>query len=102
MMSLLERANPQLRDLVSYVPGKPIEDVARELGLQPEQIVKLASKENPIGPSPNAVAAMRGAWDQAHYYPDGGGYHLRTAIAQKFGLTIDNVMLGNGSNEIIE
>lgn len=102
MTNLFERANEQLRDLVSYVPGKPIEDVARELGLQPEQIVKLASNENPIGPSPKAVAAMREALEKAHYYPDGGGYHLRSAIAQKFELTIDNVMLGNGSNEIIE
>jgi histidinol-phosphate aminotransferase len=102
MTNLFERANEQLRDLVSYVPGKPIEDVARELGLEPDQIVKLASNENPLGPSPKAVVAMRAALEKAHFYPDGGGYHLRSAIARKFGLTIDQVMLGNGSNEIIE
>jgi histidinol-phosphate aminotransferase len=102
MTNLFERANEQLRELVSYVPGKPIEDVARELGLEPDQIVKLASNENPLGPSPKAVVAMRAALEKAHFYPDGGGYHLRSAIARKFGLTIDQVMLGNGSNEIIE
>ena len=56
---ILEKANPWLHDLVSYIPGKPIEDVARELGLEPSQIVKLASNENPIGPSPLAVQAMQ-------------------------------------------
>jgi histidinol-phosphate aminotransferase len=99
---LLARANPWLNDIVSYIPGKPIDDVARELGLPPEKIVKLASNENPIGPSPKAVAAMTEALAKAHFYPDGGGYHLRTAIARKFGLDISNVILGNGSIEIIE
>ncbi|MBV9674062.1 MAG: histidinol-phosphate transaminase [Verrucomicrobia bacterium] len=102
MESLFDRANPHLRDIVSYVPGKPVEDVARELGIEPDQIVKLASNENPIGPSPKAVAAMQNALERAHFYPDGGGYHLRKAIAERFGLTLENVILGNGSNEIIE
>src|SRR5260370_13687458 len=102
MNQIFEKANQWLNDLVSYVPGKPIEDVARELGLQPSQIVKLASNENPLGPSPIAVIAMQEALLKAHFYPDGGGHHLRVGIAQKFGLSIDNVMLGNGSNEIIE
>lgn len=101
-MSIWDLANPQLRDLVSYEPGKPIEDVAREIGLQPEQIIKLASNENPLGPSPRALEAMRAALDRAHFYPDGGGYYLREAIAEKFGLERKNVILGNGSNEIIE
>jgi histidinol-phosphate/aromatic aminotransferase/cobyric acid decarboxylase-like protein len=68
-------------------PGKPIEDVARELGLKPDEIIKLASNENPLGPSPKALAAMRDALDRAHFYPDGGGFYLREAIAKKFGLT---------------
>jgi histidinol-phosphate aminotransferase len=102
MNQIFEKANQWLNDLVSYIPGKPIEDVARELGLEPGQIVKLASNENPLGPSPIAVEAMRQALLTAHLYPDGGGYHLRVGIAQKFGLTTDNVILGNGSNEIIE
>ena len=95
-------ANPHLRELVNYEPGKPIEDLARELGLRPADIIKLASNENPLGPSPLAVAAMRDALARANFYPDGGGYYLREAIAAKFGLRRENVILGNGSNEIIE
>ncbi len=102
MNQIFENANEWLNDLVVYVPGKPIEDVARELGLEPSQIVKLASNENPLGPSPLAVQAMKQALDKAHFYPDGGGYHLRLGIAEKYDVSIDNVMLGNGSNEIIE
>ncbi len=102
MTSLWQQANAQLRDLVSYEPGKPVEDLARELGLAPGDIVKLASNENPLGPSPLALDAMRAALERAHFYPDGGGYYLREAIAEKFGLRRENVILGNGSNEIIE
>jgi len=102
LMSIWNYANRQLRDLEVYEPGKPIEDVARELGLKPEEIIKLASNENPLGPSPKALEAMRTALERAHFYPDGGGYYLREAIAEKFGLKRENVILGNGSNEIIE
>jgi histidinol-phosphate aminotransferase len=101
-MSIWNYANPQLRDLEVYEPGKPIEDVARELGLKPNEIIKLASNENPLGPSPKALDAMRETLERAHFYPDGGGYYLREAIAEKFGLKRENVILGNGSNEIIE
>ncbi len=101
-MSIWNYANPQLRELISYEPGKPVEDVARELGLKPSEIIKLASNENPLGPSPKALEAMREALERSHFYPDGGGYYLREAIAQKFDLKRENVILGNGSNEIIE
>ena len=101
-MSIWNQANPWLRELVSYEPGKPIEDVARELGLQPHEIIKLASNENPLGPSPKALVAMREALERSHFYPDGGGYYLREAIAEKCGLKRENVILGCGSNEIIE
>lgn len=97
-----EFANPHLRELVAYEPGKPVEDVARKLGLDPAKIVKLASNENPIGPSPLAVEAMRNFLEGTHFYPDGGGYHLRNAIAERVGLSRSEVILGNGSNEIIE
>jgi histidinol-phosphate aminotransferase len=100
--SIWNLANSQLRDLVSYEPGKPVEDVARELGLKPADIIKLASNENPLGPSPKALAAMREALERVHFYPDGGGFYLREAIADQFGFTRENVILGNGSNEIIE
>jgi histidinol-phosphate aminotransferase len=101
-MSLWNTAHPWLRELVSYEPGKPIEDVARELGLKPADIIKLASNENPLGPSPKALAAMHDMLGRAHFYPDGGGYYLREGIAQKLGLKRENVILGCGSNEIIE
>lgn len=102
VISLHDLANRELLDLVPYEPGKPVDDVARELGLDPASIIKLASNENPIGPSPLAMAAMHKAIDTCHFYPDGGGFHLRNAIAHAFGLGRENVVLGNGSNEIIE
>jgi histidinol-phosphate aminotransferase len=101
-MTIDSYANRFVCDLVAYEPGKPIDETARELGLEPSQIVKVASNENPLGPSPLAKAAMRDALEEAHIYPDGGGYRLRTAIAESLDLSRDNVILGNGSNEIIE
>jgi histidinol-phosphate aminotransferase len=102
MISIWDRANPQLRDLAVYEPGKPIEETARELNVPPNEIVKLASNENPLGPSPKAVAAMRNAIDSVQLYPDGGGLRLREALAAKLGLKRENIILGNGSNEVIE
>ncbi len=101
-MSLWEHANPALQDLVSYEPGKPVEDLARELGIAPGEIIKLASNENPLGPSHKAMEAMRTMIERAHFYPDGGGYYLREALAAKHGVQRENIILGNGSNEIIE
>ena len=102
MTSIWDRANPQLRDLAVYEPGKPIEETARELGVHPREIIKLASNENPLGPSPLAVGAMQNALDSAELYPDGGGFLLRNALAAELGCALDNIILGNGSNEIIE
>ncbi len=101
-MTIDRYANRFVCDLVAYEPGKPIDETARELGLDPAQIVKVASNENPLGPSPLAKSAMREAMEEAHIYPDGGGYKLRSAIADTFGLDRSNIVLGNGSNEIIE
>ncbi len=101
-MTIDQYANRFVCDLVAYEPGKPIDETARELGLDPSQIVKVASNENPLGPSPLAKIAMREALEDAHIYPDGGGYRLRSAIAESFGMELSNVVLGNGSNEIIE
>ncbi len=101
-MSIQGNANQWVRDLVPYEPGKPIEETAREFGLEPDQIIKLASNENPFGPSPKAQEAMRWEVTRSHFYPDGGGYYLRTALAEKHGVDFSNVILGNGSNEIIE
>src|ERR1700693_4541500 len=102
MTSIWDRANPQLHALGVYEPGKPIEETARELGVRPDEIIKLASNENPLGPSPKAVAAMRAAVDSAQLYPDGGGFLLRSALGVKLGWARENIILGNGSNEIIE
>ena len=102
MTSIWDLANPQLRDLAVYEPGKPIEETAREFGIDPTEIVKLASNENPLGPSPKALHAMHAALDSAHLYPDGSGFYLCKAIGTKLGLKPENVILGNGSNEVIE
>jgi histidinol-phosphate aminotransferase len=93
---------PWLKDLPVYSPGKPIEEVARELGLEPDGIIKLASNENPLGPSRLALAAMRKALSNVNLYPDGSAFYLKQKLAAKLGLTPAHLILGNGSNEIIE
>jgi histidinol-phosphate aminotransferase len=119
-------ANQYVCDVPVYEPGRPIEEVAREMGLNPKSIIKLASNENPLGPSPKAVVAMRKALATSHLYPDGGGFYLRQGLAKKLNdsgrapsaalragsarpsesgrpsISIDNIILGAGSNEIIE
>jgi histidinol-phosphate aminotransferase len=102
MTSLWHLANAQLRSLAVYEPGKPIEEMARELNVDPSDIVKLTSNENPLGPSPRAIAAMQRAINSAHMYPDGSGLYLRNALARRLRLERNNIILGNGSNEIIE
>ncbi|MBM3859930.1 MAG: histidinol-phosphate transaminase [Verrucomicrobia bacterium] len=101
-MNYSRLANQFICDVPVYEPGRPIEEVAREHGLDPRRIVKLASNENALGPSPKAVAAMRAALKTAHLYPDGSGFYLRRALAKKLGVGMDNIILGCGSNEIIE
>src|SRR5881396_2666923 len=85
MSSIWDLANSQLRDLAVYEPGKPIEETARELGADAASIIKLASNENPLGPSPKALEALHAALPTAHLYPDGGGYYLGEALAAKLG-----------------
>jgi len=94
--------NPALKNLPVYQPGRPIEEVAREVGLPAAEIIKLASNENPLGPSPLALAAMEMALKQVNLYPDGNGFYLKQKLAQKFGVEPANLILGNGSNDIIE
>jgi histidinol-phosphate aminotransferase len=94
--------NPSLAQLPTYVPGRPIEEVAREFGLNVEAVIKLASNENPLGPSPLALAAMGRALKDLHFYPDGNSSYLKKALAQKLYVEPANLVLGNGSNEIIE
>ncbi|MBC8097303.1 MAG: histidinol-phosphate transaminase [Akkermansiaceae bacterium] len=94
--------NPALKDLPVYQPGRPIEEVARELGMPASDIIKLASNENPLGPSPAALKAMQQVLANINLYPDGNAFYLKQKIAAKLGVERANVMLGNGSNEIIE
>ena len=101
-MTLSELVNPSVLTQPVYEPGKPIEDVARELGLDPAGIVKLASNENPLGASPLAVAAAIRALAHAELYPDGGAFALRQKLATMHGLSPGQFVIGNGSNEILE
>jgi histidinol-phosphate aminotransferase len=94
--------NPALRDLPVYQPGRPIEEVARELGLPAAGIIKLASNENPLGPSPAALAGMQQALAHINLYPDGNAFYLKQKLARKLQLDPGSLILGNGSNEIIE
>lgn len=96
------KTNPALKDLPVYQPGRPIEEVARELNIPASSIIKLASNENPLGPSPAALAAMQKVLANLNLYPDGNAFYLKQKLAQKLGITPANVILGNGSNEIIE
>ena len=103
MSSFNDLANRWIRSLGVYEPGRPIEEVARELGFDdPDDIVKLASNENALGPSPRAVKAMQKAAGAMHRYPDGSAFYLRQALAAKLGVAADQILMGSGSNEILE
>jgi histidinol-phosphate aminotransferase len=94
--------SPFLKTLPVYQPGRPIEEVARELGLPADSIIKVASNENPFGPSPLAIAAMQKAVAGVNLYPDGNAFYLKQKLADRLGIEPANLILGNGSNEIIE
>jgi histidinol-phosphate aminotransferase len=100
-MPLPFATNPVLKTLPVYQSGRPIEEVARELGLAPENIIKLASNENPLGPSRLAVKAMRNVLAQSNFYPDGSAFYLKQKLAARLALTPANLLLGNGSNELL-
>lgn len=91
-----------VRDIAPYVPGKPIEELARELDLDPAGIVKLASNENPRGPGPKALAAIATAAADVTRYPDGNGFALRSALATRLSVPAGSLVLGNGSNDVLE
>jgi histidinol-phosphate aminotransferase len=94
-----ELAVDNVRSLSPYVPGKPIEELQRELGLT--DIIKLASNENPYGPSPRALDAMRRALEDSWLYPDGSGHVLKQKLAAKLGVGANQITLGNGSNDVL-
>lgn len=98
----LRLAQPGVQKLSPYVPGKPVDELARELGLEPASIVKLASNENPLGPGEKALAAIRAELAELTRYPDGNGFELKSKLAERCRVTAAQVTLGNGSNDILE
>ena len=99
-MNPVDRVPEYIRALVPYQPGKPIEEVEREYGISNSS--KLASNENPLGPSARAIAAIRAKLDQLHLYPDGDCFYLKSALANKLRIDAERLIFGNGSNELIE
>ena len=96
----LALAAPWVAELTPYVPGKPISELERELGIR--NAVKLASNENPLGPGPKALAAMAALANELGRYPDGGGFELRRALAEFHGTSPAAITLGNGSNDVLD
>lgn len=99
MKVLFPPAHPGLEKIQVYQPGKPIEEVERELGIR--HALKLASNENPFGPSPKGIAAAQKALAKSHRYPDASCFYLKRALAVKFRLSEDRIAVGNGSDELI-
>jgi len=99
-MKIVEQLPEYIRTLVPYEPGKPIEEVEREYGIASS--IKLASNENPLGPSPKALAAVRAKLDELNLYPDGDCFYLKNGLAKKLAVAPEQLIFGNGSNEIIE
>jgi histidinol-phosphate aminotransferase len=101
-MRLIDHVPPHISAIAPYQPGKPISELAREMGLEESAIVKLASNENPLGISPKARAAMAAAIDGLALYPDGNGYALKSALSHRLGVDMARIVLGNGSNDVLE
>jgi len=91
-----------VRSIAPYQPGKPISELARELGLDERGIIKLASNENPRGIGPRTRAAIEAALPEVARYPDGNGFQLKQALAQRYGVDLSSIVLGNGSNDVLE
>lgn len=101
-MQICDLAPAYIRAIAPYQPGKPISELAREMNLAEADIVKLASNENPLGVSPRAKAAVAAGLDELALYPDGNGYVLKSALACKLAVDIAGIVLGNGSNDVLE
>ena len=101
-MSVSEFAPAYIKSIAPYQPGKPISELAREMGLEESKIVKLASNENPLGVSPKAQAAIRAVLDDLSRYPDGNGFELKQALVRRYGVAMESIVLGNGSNDVLD
>jgi len=102
LAKILENAVTGVAKLHPYLPGKPVDELARELGLDPDSIVKLASNENPLGPSPKVKEAIEGELSELTRYPDGNGFELKQALSEEFGIQTSQITLGNGSNDVLD
>ncbi|MDP6980321.1 MAG: histidinol-phosphate transaminase [Myxococcota bacterium] len=100
MSTIEELVNPHIRDLAPYQPGKPMEELERELGI--DSSIKLASNENPLGPSPKAIEAVRAEIEAVNRYPDGACFELRAKLAGRLGVDEDQLVFGCGADEILE
>jgi histidinol-phosphate aminotransferase len=101
-MDLSELSPAYVRSIAPYQPGKPISELAREMGLDERKIVKLASNENPRGVGPRTRAAIEAALGDIARYPDGNGFELKSALAKRYGVEMSQIVLGNGSNDVLE
>ncbi len=102
LMDLCELSPSYVRSIAPYQPGKPISELARELGLDEKGIVKLASNENPLGIGPRTRAAIDAALAEIARYPDGNGFELKQALSRRYGVEMPSIVLGNGSNDVLE
>ena len=102
LMDLCELSPSYVRSIAPYQPGKPISEVARELGLKEENIIKLASNENPLGIGPRTRAAIERSLGDIARYPDGNGFELKAALSRRYGVDAAQIVLGNGSNDVLE
>lgn len=102
LTKLINNAVPGVAKLHPYLPGKPVDELARELGLDPKDIVKLASNENPLGPSKAVLTAIEAELSELTRYPDGNGFELKSALSEHFALTAEQITLGNGSNDVLD
>jgi len=102
MMDLCDLSPSYVRSIAPYQPGKPISELAREMGLDEKGIVKLASNENPRGIGPRTRAAIEAAIGEIARYPDGNGFELKQALAKRYGVDMGSIVLGNGSNDVLE
>ena len=101
-MRIADRAPDYIRAISPYQPGKPISELAREIGLPETSIIKLASNENPLGMSPRGRQAMLDAAEDIARYPDGGGFALKAALSRRYGVQMSQIVLGNGSNDVLD
>jgi histidinol-phosphate aminotransferase len=102
LMDLCELSPSYVRSIAPYQPGKPTSELAREMGLDERSIVKLASNENPRGIGPRTRAAIEASISEIARYPDGNGFELKQALARRYGVDMSSIVLGNGSNDVLE